>query len=407
MSAYPHFVESEHPFSAVRARVTEIGSRATNFFKELQPKPRRVKSKHTSWSATNQVEWRFATLPYNTKESREKALRMDAEHFSSEFSLRQPIRQFEYILNRKTEKAESGGYSEPFAVLLSNFVQILKDEHCPQSRALIEQMTIQQTFAAFRQLVNQAEEANQLDQLTEQGVLITSPPDTKSAGYSGIDSLCNWSAPEHNQTFCYLMQVSNYTEQTITVTVKQYLLWPNLQQLLDLHKTLGKPLQPSPKNITCELYANAIPLTLSQLEALAPTTESAPPDPSENPLQHLLCKILYQNSNQHAHSFREQPLVDEEAFWQYHQDLFENFYLKLAHPLFDQAVELYQKSGNNTREYRTVIEQLDQLFTWFQTTEASWVATHNTNPLFRQNAFDSTSVSLQHAFNRMIQSFNE
>lgn len=368
-------------------------------------------SKNESWNAHNLIQ-RFLQPEYATYAARERILWHDAEHFASEFALKNPIRTFQYTIKKQSAQEFSGGYSESVSVILSNFVQMLTADGRPATRALVEKITMDSVFNWLRQLVIQAERADHAELLNNTGILITSPPDTKQAGYAGIDSLKNWSAPEHNHTFFYLCQASAVTAEEITITVTQHQLWPNIQQIIDLHQELKKPLLLSPDNPTSDIYANVIPIELSAITKLLanlplPLPQDLPlATEPENSLQAAVRMFLFAHASEHTHSYKERPMVALDEFWQYHQQLFAQFYLKQAAPLFVQGVTLAQRGQADTPEYHSVITELDSLFNWFSATEINWVLHYNTNPAYHPEHKYDLRTRLNIAYNKLVHTLN-
>ncbi len=373
----------------------------------IQPTP--VRSAHSTWDACNLAK-RFAQPEYASEKSQIEALRSDRDRFAREYFLDQAVDRFTYRISLDTETVLGAGYSESLSVLLSNFTSMLIADGRPLQRSMVEQITINSVFEYFRSLSKEMLKKGDMSKAVGAGVVLVSPPDTVENGYGGITSAKNWSLPEENHSFFYLLELGTVSDTECSVHVTQYRMWPNMQQIIDVYAQLGTPITPTSDPITHQFFAHPIVVNTDLLKKILPPVDVGPSDPGENELQSLLRQVLYEQSSEHLHNFLEQPTLDEAAFWTYEQSIFEGFYLKRVIPLFDTASHLIKYGMEQSPQFAECTEELDAVFTWYTTAVGRWVRIHNTNPRYQPDASNSIQArskifkkNITHALNKLLQ----
>lgn len=290
----------------------------------------------------------------------EKMLRADVQHLVKELSLAENTTT--YYMDISSEQFLGEGYGdESLSLMLSNFVQLLQEKGLNTSRALVEHLVFERVKTFFSEI---AQNISKNPDAPKPIVIVTSPPDSLSAGYHGADSLKDFSAPESHHSFVYVMEL----ESKGRVKVTQYRTWHNIEGLLELQAELGAPLEfDSTVSVTNQLFANSI---IVEPEA-GQTNEQ---------IHAALQEVFYKNADSWVRRPDQAPVIENrEAFDKEWQAFFNSFYLPKARKLY---AKITPEIHENPDEKKLIMQQLELLFSFFIRAVEKRVHELNSNPQY-------------------------
>ncbi len=349
-----------------------------------------LRSKNSIWDTVKLLE-RFKKPEYQSSESRAELLRADAIHHAKEMALVEPVTKFSYWHTIEKNKTTGDGYFEDLGFMLNTFAQDLAEKGLNASRASIEVVSFERAKKALTKIaINQTNEA----------ILITSFPDSKDAGYHGVDSKFIWDKPETYHSFFYLLRVGEVIRDSTNaitafeIKTTQYRAWPNARQAIQIHEQLGQAITNFDAPIPNLLFANLIQLNPDQLRIVLSKIE-VPSDVTadkdlvfsnnlEDIFERLFSKFLQINSEKYTINHTQLPEVDQNEFWQLQEKYFSEFYLAVALPVFEEISLLLkseQKLDKKTQKLvQMKIDYLDKAFFYYSKILLGWIKIHNTNP---------------------------
>ncbi|GIK84483.1 MAG: hypothetical protein BroJett025_11050 [Patescibacteria group bacterium] len=342
--------------------------------KRKNKKKEALHSKNSIWDAVKLAQ-RFQKPEYHTRQAKIDLLRFDAVHHAKEMALVEPVTTFSYWHTVENNQTLGDGYFEDMGLMLNTFTQDLAQNGFNANRASIESIT----FERAKNILTKIATTGKKDAL-----LITSFPDDIESGYHGVDSKHNWDKPETHHSFYYLLQVGaihkdkggSVTQFEIHTT--QFRAWPNARQAIQFHEQLGSPLTQFDAPIPNLLFANTIQLTQENLESIASSMGLT----GQSSIESLFREILNSSSEEHSINSTHIPKVNLSEFWQVQENYFNDFYLTVALPVFEEISQLENKKmDQKTQKYlQTKIDYLDKAFFYYSKIILGWIKIHNTNP---------------------------
>jgi|GEM_PF-2111567 len=232
-----------------------------------------------------------------------------------------------------------GGYDDPLQRMTQNYVSYLGRENGDISRAILENLILQQTENIATQTAN----------VPGTFMVWISPPGPIEQGYQGVSSEQNWDEAERFPSKIYIMWSQGVEMKTVQLTG-----WPNVSQLISFwEKMNGQPLPRTTKeNILLELIAH---LTI---------TENFSGTPQEFVTQISHDFFTTQKEWRHAVEMPQVNLdfFDQEMakgwqrlYWPELQKLLSTIPLNLSN----------QDSYWSSLEYQNTVQELDLLFAYY------------------------------------------